>query len=50
MFAQNMYNLVNYLVKDGKIELDLDDEIIKSILVTNNKEIVHAGAKEAMGL
>jgi NAD(P) transhydrogenase subunit alpha len=50
MFAQNMYNLVNYLVKDGKIELDLNDEIIKSILVTNNKEIVHAGAKEAMGL
>lgn len=50
MFAQNVYNLVNYLIKDGKIELNLEDEIIKSILVTNNREVVHAGAKEAMGV
>ena len=50
MFAQNVYNLVNYLVKDGKIELDLSDDITKSILVTNHKEIVHVGAREAMGL
>lgn len=50
MFAQNMYNLVKYLMKDNKINLDLNDEITSSILVTYNGEIVHTGTKEAMGL
>ncbi len=50
MFAQNVQNLVNYLVKDGRIELDLNDEITRSILVTRNHEIVHEGTREAMGI
>ena len=48
MFAQNVFNLVQFLTKDKKIVLDMDDEIVQSILVTYNGEIVHAGAKEAM--
>lgn len=50
MFSQNIYNLVKYLVKDGNVSLDMSDEIVRSILVTHNNEIVHAGAREAMGL
>jgi len=50
MFANNMYNLVKYLTKDGKISLDRNDEIVSSALVTINGEIVHAGTREAMGL
>ncbi len=50
MFSQNTYNIVKYLVKDGKISLDLNDEIVRSTLVTYNNEIVHAGTREAMGL
>lgn len=50
MFANNVYNLVKFLTKDGKIYLNLDDEITRSILVTNNGEIVHEGTREAMGL
>ncbi len=50
MFAHNIYNLTKFLTKDGHVALDLQDEIVKSILVTRNGEIVHAGAKEAMGL
>lgn len=50
MFAHNIYNLVNYLTHDGKIELDRNDEIVASILTTINGEIVHAGAREAMGI
>ncbi len=50
MFAQNIYNLTKFLTHDGKIQLDMNDEIVKSILVTLNGEIVHAGALEAMGL
>lgn len=50
MFSQNMYNLVAYLVKDGKLILDMEDEICRSILVTREGEIVHEGTREAMGL
>lgn len=51
MFAQNIYNLLKYLVKDGVLSLDLNDEIVSSILVTTSDgKIVHKGAIEAMGL
>ncbi len=50
MFANNVYNLVRFLTKDGRINLDMNDEITRSILVTNNGEIVHEGAREAMNL
>jgi len=50
MFANNVYNLVDYLMKDGKLNIDTSDEITESILVTINGEIVHSGTREAMGL
>ena len=50
MFANNVYNLVHYLVKDGSIALDTSDEIVRSSLVCIGGELVHAGAREAMGL
>ncbi len=49
MFAQNMYNLVKYLTRDGQIHLDMSDEICASILVTREGQIVHRGTLEAMG-
>jgi H+-translocating NAD(P) transhydrogenase subunit alpha len=48
MFANNMYNLVKYLVKNGAVQLNLDDEIVASSLVTKDGRIVHAGTLEAM--
>lgn len=48
MFANNIYNFANYLVKDGSVSLQRDDEIIASSLVTIDGELVHAGALEAM--
>lgn len=50
MFANNIYNLVKYLYKDDSIKLDLSDEIVSSILVTDGEKIVHEGVIEAMGL
>ncbi len=50
MFAQNIYNLVKYLTKDGKIALDRGDDIVKGILTTIDGEVVHQGAREAMGM
>jgi len=48
MFAQNIYNLLKYLVKDNAINLDRSDEIVASSLTTIGGEIVHAGTLEAM--
>jgi NAD(P) transhydrogenase subunit alpha len=50
MFSKNVYNLLEYLTKDGKIVLDMEDEIVASILVTKDGEILHEGALEAMGM
>ena len=48
MFSNNMYNLVHYMVKDDKIELNLQDEVIAKSLVCHDGELVHAGARKAM--
>ena len=50
MFALNMLNLVNYLVPEGKLQMDPDDPIIQGILTTIDGRVVHQGAREAMGL
>ncbi|EEG77956.1 NAD(P) transhydrogenase subunit alpha [Dethiobacter alkaliphilus] len=50
MFARNIYNFVSNLLKDGKLQINLEDEIISSSIVTKDGEILHAGAREAMGL
>lgn len=50
MFSHNIYNLLKYLTKDGKVQLDLNDEIVSAILVTKDEKIVHAGTLEAMGV
>jgi NAD(P) transhydrogenase subunit alpha len=50
MFSENLYNLIKYMVTDGNVNLDVNDDIISAILVTNNNEIVHAGTREAMGI
>ncbi|HHT62634.1 MAG: NAD(P) transhydrogenase subunit alpha [Bacillota bacterium] len=48
MFAHNIYNYLANLVQDGKVELNMKDEIIASSLVTTGGKIVHAGALEAI--
>jgi len=50
MYSANMYNLVKYLTKNGKLDLDEKDDIVKGMLTTKDGRIVHAGALAAMGL
>lgn len=50
MYANNIYNLFKYLFSNGKINLDLKDEIMGSIVVCIDGEIVHQGTREAMGI
>lgn len=50
MFAHNIYNYTAAFVADGKLIIDIDDEIIASSLVTKDGKLYHAGAREAIGL
>ena len=49
MYAANMYNLVKYLTKDGKLNLDESDDLVSGMLTTKDGKVVHAGALAAMG-
>ena len=49
MYAANMYNLVKYLTRDGKLNLDESDDIVSGMLTTKDGKVVHAGALAAMG-
>jgi len=48
MFSKNTYECLKYLIKDGEIQLNQDDEIVQGILTTYNGKVVHQGALEAM--
>ncbi|MEA1969667.1 MAG: NAD(P) transhydrogenase subunit alpha [Thermodesulfobacteriota bacterium] len=50
MFAHNIYNLLSLIVDDGKINIDKDDEIIKSALITKNGAIVNKDVAEEIEL
>ena len=49
MFSQNVYNLLKYLVKNDKVQIDLNDEIISSILVCHAEKLVHEGTLKLWG-
>jgi len=50
MYAKNIATFLKYLIKDGKIALSADDEIVRETLVTQGGEVVHAKVRELMGL
>lgn len=39
LFASNVFNMVRYLFRDGKIVLDMNDEIVSSVWVTNDGKV-----------
>jgi proton-translocating NAD(P)+ transhydrogenase subunit alpha len=50
MFAKNVATFLALLVKDGKLNLDMEDQIIRETLVTRGKEVVLPRVKEALGM
>jgi NAD(P) transhydrogenase subunit alpha len=49
LYARNIQALLDLMVKDGKLELDFEDEVIAGACITRDGEIVHEGAKQAAG-
>ncbi len=50
MYAKNMTAFLLHMVKEGKLQLNLDDEIIKSTLVTQGGEVVNGRVREFFSL
>ncbi|HEU4527953.1 MAG TPA: Re/Si-specific NAD(P)(+) transhydrogenase subunit alpha [Actinomycetota bacterium] len=49
MYAKNVQSFLMLLVKDGKLEIDLEDEIVAGTLVTRDGEVTHKRVLEALG-
>lgn len=49
MYAKNIATFLKYLIKDGKLALNREDEIVRETLVTHEGEIVHPKVLEAAG-
>ena len=49
MYAKNIATFLKYLVKDGRLHLNRDDEIVRETLVTHDGEVVHPRVRELMG-
>jgi NAD(P) transhydrogenase subunit alpha len=50
MYAKNVTTFLKYLIKDGKLALDREDEIVRETLVTHAGEVVHPKVREMLGL
>lgn len=48
MFARNISALLNYLINDGKIHLDFQDDIIASCCITHNGEILNEKVRDML--
>ncbi len=46
MYARNLMTYLTYMVKDGKLQMNLQDEITRETLVTSGGEIVNARVRE----
>jgi NAD(P) transhydrogenase subunit alpha len=49
LYARNIEALLGLMVKDGRLELDFEDEVISGACITRAGEIVNEGAKQAAG-
>lgn len=50
MYARNIGAFLAYLVKDGKLRLDAEDEIVRETLLTRGGEVVNQRVREAFSL
>ncbi|MBD1924215.1 Re/Si-specific NAD(P)(+) transhydrogenase subunit alpha [Microcoleus sp. FACHB-831] len=48
MYAKNVLTLVQYLIKDGALQLNLEDDIVSSTCVTHNGEILNQRVRDAL--
>jgi H+-translocating NAD(P) transhydrogenase subunit alpha len=50
MYARNVSAFLLHLVKDGKLQLNMDDEIVRETMLTHGGEVVNARVREFFSL
>jgi NAD(P) transhydrogenase subunit alpha len=50
MYSRNLLTFMKHLVKDGALKLDIEDEITRDTLLTNEGKIVNARLREVFGI
>lgn len=50
MFGKNVFNFLKLILKDGNINLDFKDDIVKGTCITYNKEIINSKVKELFSI
>ena len=48
LYSKNVAAFLTYMVKDGQLNLDLEDEIISGAMYSHNSEITHLPTKESL--
>ena len=48
LYSRNVASLLGLVLKDGKLNLDMNDEITKGAVITHEGEVVHGPTKTAM--
>ena len=48
MYSKNILNFINHFTKEGKFELNMEDEIIQGALITNNSEVINQRIKDLL--
>ena len=48
LYSKNVSAFLTYMMKEGKLDLDLEDEIISGALYSNEGEITHLPTKELL--
>ena len=49
LYAKNVSTFLTYMVKDGNLDLNLDDEIISGSMFTHNGQVTHEPTSKALG-
>jgi NAD(P) transhydrogenase subunit alpha len=50
MYSRNVVTFIQNMVKDGEINIDMEDEIIRDTLVTRDGDVVNQRVREILGL
>jgi len=50
MYSKNVSEFLQNLIKDGKLSINMEDQIIRDSLLTHEGEIVNAQVRELLGL
>ena len=48
VYSKNLMALLDHIVKEGKLVLDLEEEIVKGSLITYKKEVIHERTKSLL--